>query len=287
MTTATHAPLPQRPSRSAWPTSRCSPSDEFRARRRRAGRARAAGSPRCSASPLDDGRVRLLRRAGARRRRAPCRSSPTDVGRRLPGPDARLPAGPLVRARDRRAVGRACPRDTPGSSRSASTRSYRRAATPGRGRPATDPARRHRLLPRRGRGGPRGRRGAGPRRGHRAGALPLPVPRRARLPPGDLARLPAPRGRAGAGRRAGQAHDPLHGDAGRRHVGRPRDRVLPGGRGAGRVPACRCGRRRCAAIALELERLANHTATSGRWPATSASCPRRRTAAGSAATSST
>ena len=102
--------------------------------------------------------------------------------------------------------------------------------------------RRHRLLPRRGGGDPRGRGRPGPRRRHRAGAFPLPVPRRAGLSPGDLARLPAPRGRAGAGRRPEQADDPHDGDGGRRHVGRPRDGLLPGGRGAGRLPGPDPGR---------------------------------------------
>ena len=68
------------------------------------------------------------------------------------------------------------------------------------GRAANDEPlrRRDRLLPGRRRGGPRGRGRPGPRRRHRAGTFPLPVPRRARVSPGDLARLPASRRRAGA-----------------------------------------------------------------------------------------
>ena len=47
-------------------------------------------------------------------------------------------------------------------------------------------------------------------------------------------------------------------------IDRPRDGLLPGGRGAGGVPACRCaGRGVCGRSALELERLANHTGDLG------------------------
>ena len=138
-------------------------------------------------------------------------------------------------------------------------RSYRPATTRGAGSRARRSRRRRcRLLPRRGRGDPRGRGRAGPRRRHRAGPLPLPVPRRAGLPPGDLARLPAPRRGAGAARRPRQAHDPLIETARRRHDDRPRHRLLPGGRSARRRRGARSGRGACAAIALELERLANH-----------------------------
>ncbi len=67
-----------------------------------------------------------------------------------------------------------------------------------------------------------------------------------------------------AGRRPGQADDPPDREGGRRHLGRPRDRLLPGGRGAGRRPSRRSGRRSLRGIALELERLANHTGRPGR-----------------------
>ena len=85
--------------------------------------------------------------------------------------------------------------------------------------------------------------GPGPRRRHRAGPFPLPVPRRAGLPPGDLAGLPAPRGRAGARRRARTSGPSTTMETrGRRHVGRPRDGLLPGGRSAGRLPGAAPGR---------------------------------------------
>ncbi len=60
-------------------------------------------------------------------------------------------------------------------------------------------ARRHGRLPlllAGGQGGARGRGGAHPRRRHRAGPLPLHVPRRDGPPPGDPPRLPAPGRRA-------------------------------------------------------------------------------------------
>ena len=107
--------------------------------------------------------------------------------------------------------------------------------------------------------------GPGPRRRHRARALPLPVPRRAGVPPRDLARLPAPGRRAGARRRPGQADDPLHRDARRRHHGRPRDRLLPGGRGARRT--------RVPARALALRAIASSSSGSRTTPATSARSP--------------
>ena len=98
---------------------------------------------------------------------------------------------------------------------------------------------------------------------HRAGALPLPVPRRAGLPSRDQPRLPAPRRRARAGGRPGPALDPLCRDGGRRHDDRPCDRLLraPGGARRGRgVPARGAALR---GIALELERLANHVGDLG------------------------
>ena len=87
-----------------------------------------------------------------------------------------------------------------GSSPCASTPRTRRPAW---ARPDAGAAgdRRHGLLPRRGRRGARGGGRAGARRDHRARSLPLPVPRGERVPPRDLARLPAPRHRAAPGRR--------------------------------------------------------------------------------------
>ena len=123
--------------------------------------------------------------------------------------------------------------------------------------------RRDGLLPRRGGGDPRGGRRPGPRRRHRAGPLPLPVPRRAGLPPGDLARLPAPRRRAGARRRPEQAHDPHHGDG---RPATPRSATpRPTVRRSRPWPAARCpsAAQALRGIALELERLANHTGDLG------------------------
>ena len=115
--------------------------------------------------------------------------------------------------------------------------------------------------------------GPGARRHHRAGPLPLPVPRRGRAPPGDLARLPAPRRRAGAASAGPTARThPLHGDARRRHDHRPRDGLLPGDRGARRRAACRRARRRCAASRWSWSGWPTTSATWARWPATSASC---------------
>ncbi len=111
------------------------------------------------------------------------------------------------------------------------------AATAGRirgGRAGPRAARYRRALPGRGAGGPRGRGRAGARRGDRARAFPVPVPRRAGLPPRDPARLPAPGGGAGAHRGARPAHDPLPGDRRRRHDDRPRDGGLRADRGARR-----------------------------------------------------
>ena len=64
-------------------------------------------------------------------------------------------------------------------------------------------------------------------------------------------------------RRAGQAHDPPDGEGGRRHLGRSCDRLLPGGRR--RSPAAQVPIRAqvLRGIALELERLANHTGDLG------------------------
>ena len=82
------------------------------------------------------------------------------------------------------------------------------------------------------RGDARGRRGSGPRRDHRARALPLPLPRREGPPPRDLARLPAPRRRAEADRRPGPPVARRRGVDRGRHGHRACARLLPGARGA-------------------------------------------------------
>jgi hypothetical protein len=108
----------------------------------------------------------------------------------------------------------------------------------------------------------RGGRGPRPRGCHRARPLPLPVPRRTRLPPGDLPRLPTPRHREDPGRRPRQTHHPSHGNPGRRHHGGARQRLLPGpGRPVRVPPPARALALR--GVALELERLANHTGDLG------------------------
>ena len=145
--------------------------------------------------------------------------------------------------------------------------------------------RRHGLLPRRGRGDPRGRRRPGPRRRHRAGPLPLPVPRRAGLPPGDLARLPAPRRRSGrwsAARTSGPSTRWRRWPATRRSATR-----RPTARRSRRSPAARSpsAPRCCAASPWSWNGWPTTPATWAPWPATSASCRPPPTAAASAATS--
>ena len=66
--------------------------------------------------------------------------------------------------------------------------------------------------------------------------------------------------------------DPLCRDAGRRHDHRPRHRLLPGRRGAGRLPKRPRAPRRCAASRWSWSGWPTTSATSARWPATSASC---------------
>ena len=60
-----------------------------------------------------------------------------------------------------------------------------------------------------------------------------------------------------------QALHPLRRDAGRRHDHRPRDRLLPGARGARRAARSRRAAQALRGIALELERLANHVGDLG------------------------
>ncbi len=206
---------------------------------------------------------------------------------RFPSPDAGLPAGSSVRARDRRAI--RCLSRRPSLVQAGSfpclvpTRPRRLGQEAGR---ATS-HRRHGLLPRRRGGDPRGSRRARPRRHHRAGAFPLPVPRRAGLPPGDFARLPASGGRAGARRRAEQAHHPHDGGGGRGHLGRPCHGLLPGGRGPGRLPGPRSAPRCCAASPWNWSDWPTTPGTWVPWRATWGSCRRLRTAGASAAISST
>ena len=66
-----------------------------------------------------------------------------------------------------------------------------------------------------------------------------------------------------ARRRPDQADHALHGDARRRHDGRPRDRLLPGRRSPRPAATSRRGPQCIRGIALELERLANHTGDLG------------------------
>ena len=74
---------------------------------------------------------------------------------------------------------------------------------------------------------------------------------------------------------------------GRRHLGRPRHGLLPGGRGAGRLSSRRSGRRRFAASPSSWNGWPTTPATWAPWPATSGSCRPPPTAGASAATSST
>ena len=272
----------------------------------KSGQARAAAAlPELTADGLVDALVRerrrgtaggrLLRCAGAGRRaplpgarrrrpRGARRRDGTSRRRRLSVAAADLPAGAPVRARDRRAVS-GSPEGHPwlkpvrfarGLGTCGSTAGTRTARLPGG----------HGLLPRRGRRGPRGRRRAGARRRHRAGALPLPVPRRAGLLTSRSPRLPAPRRRASAGGRPGPPLDPLRRDGRRRHHDRPRDRLLrSASRRSPERSAARRAAQRCAASRSSSSGSPTTPATSARWRATSASCRPRRTAAGSAATS--
>ena len=168
----------------------------LRARPWRAPLRPAPGSPRCSRPP---GRraACTCSRCWPTRTKGCCGCSACPVAEAYPA-SPRAAAGALVRARDRRAVGR-----RPGGHPWLKPIRFQPSAL-GAGRPAA--IGRHRFLRHGRRGDPRGRRRPGARRRHRAGPLPLPVPRRGRPSPGNLARLPAPRRRARARRRAGPAH---------------------------------------------------------------------------------
>ena len=83
---------------------------------------------------------------------------------------------------------------------------------------------------------------------------------------GNFARLPASRRRARAGRRPGQADHPLHGNAGRRHDHRPRDGATARRSRRWRAATCRRGRRRCAASRWNWSGWPITPATSARWP---------------------
>ena len=155
-------------------------------------------------------------------------------------------------------------------------RSYRRATTPGAAAEASRRHRRHRLLPRRGRGGPRGGRRPGPRRRHRAGPLPLPVPRRARSSTWrsrSATSTAASSGRCvgGPDKRTIHMMETLAGDT----HDRPRHGLLPGGRSALAGARCPPAPRRCAASPWSWSGWPTTSATSGRWPATSAFLPDR------------
>ena len=259
--------------------------DDVPSARDRRAAARAGASPRCSACRRSTTRSSCVAVLGRRRRRARSRSAARRLrGGRVPVADARLPAGAPVRARDRRAVGRRArgpsvaqagalpPLDAPGT-------------TPGRpdGEAPTigvtdfyrvEGEEVHEVAV-----------GPGPRRRHRARALPLPVPRRARLPPRDLARLPAPRRRARARRRADKRSihyvETLAGDTTIGHATAYCQVLEALARSASAAARARAARRsRSSSSAWRTT-----PATSARWPATSASCRRRRTAAGCAATS--
>ena len=191
----------------------------------------------------------------------------------LPVADAGLPAGPPLRAGDRRAVRRLSRRaslvQAGPLSRLVPPRPRRLGPEAGRGAGR----RRHGLLPRRRGGDPRGRGRPGSRRRHRAGAFPLPVPRRAGLSPGDLARLSAPRRRAGARRRAEQA------DASTRWRRWPATRRSamrrPTARRSRRSPAARSrsAPRCCAASPSSWNAWPTTPATWAPWPATSGFLP--------------
>ena len=261
---------------------RCRSSDVPRARRfdEFRGALLERASPTGAASPRSSPRREPASRVGALRRRSPttaraasrvaARGSTDD---RFPSLTPELPAGPPLRARDRRAVRRRARRATPGSSRSASTARWR----PGRdawGRPAGDPIvgvtdffrvegdEVHEVA-------------VGP---VHAGVIE-PGHFRFQCHGEHVFHLEISLGYQHRGVERAlvggptKRTDPLHGDARRRHDDRPRDRLLPGRRGAWRARASRRARRRSAASPWSWSGWPTTPATSARWPATSASCP--------------
>ena len=236
---------------------------EFREARRWRRSRPARGSSRSSACPPPTTAIRLLLVLAQADDRDAVASCSTDVRDELSGADARLPAGPLVRARDRRAVGRRA--RGPSLAQAHPLPPLVPAGRDAWGRPpATDPAVRDRLLPGRGRGGPRGGRGAGPRRASSSratSASSATASRSSTWRSRSATSTAASSGRWSAGPTP-RTH-PLHGDAGRRHDRSATPR--PTARRWRRWPACRVRRAREAlrGIALELERLANHTGDLG------------------------
>ena len=241
-------------------------------------RGRRPGWPRCSAARRPVGGMRLLavladpdegRPAAARLPR----------WRRPTPPHPRLPAGALVRARNRRAVGLA-----PGRPPVAEAHPL--------------PAPRPRRRPGRLRSGVTDFFGMEGEEVHEVAVGPVHAgviePGHFRfqchgedvLSPGDLARLPAPRAssaRSPAGRTGARVH--YVGDAGRRHHDRTRLRLLPGRGGARGPPRAGPGHGAARDRRSSWSGWPTTSATWARWPATSASCRRCATAAGSAATS--
>ena len=217
------------------------------------------------AAALAGGRHAPARGPRRRRTRGCCGCSPARWRRPTP-PHPALPAGALVRARDRRALGH-----HPGRPPVAQA-----DPLPAHGDGAAGGCNRgHRFLPHGGRGGARGGGRPGARRGHRARPLPVPVPRGGRPSPGDLPRLPAPRRRArarAAGRTGARVHyvETLAGDT---TIGHATAYCHAHG-GARRAAACRRGPWRCAASPWSWSGWPTTSATWARWPATSASCRR-------------
>ena len=226
---------------------------------RRRGAHRRAFRP----SGRGDRRCRLSWPCCAVRRRPAGRCTPARPrGRKLPGADAglsRRPTGSSARLPSSGACARGPSR---GSSRSAST------ARTGAGHDAWRTPADDAILPGvtdffqvEGEEVHEVAVGPGPRGRHRAGALPLPVPRRGGPPPGDLPGLPAPRRRAGDGRRArprARIHymETLAGDT---TIGHATAYCQAAG-GPGRLQRARRGPRPCAASRW----------SSNGWPTTSA-----------------
>ncbi len=162
----------------------------------------------------------------------------------LSGADARLSCGALLRARNPRAMGRASGRPSLAQA----------GALPAR-RPGH---RRGRLLQGCRCRGPRSRGRSGARRGHRAGAFSLQLPRRARPPSRNLARLSASRRsrrrlRGGPHKRSVHLAETIAGDTTAGHATAYCQllEALSGTECSPRALALRV-------VALELERIANH-----------------------------